>query len=300
MGEPTTEGVSPRYADLEVWPKLSVMQALGEGQLAAVAARGAALPALSEAAAAAAERLRGGGRLAYAGAGTSGRIGVQDGAELQPTFDWPADRVLFLMAGGEAALIRAAENAEDRADRALDDVAFAALGAGDVLVGVAASGATPYTVGCVVAARDLGALTVGIANSPGSRLLEAAEHPVLIDTGPEAVAGSTRMKAGTAQKAALNLFSTAMMIQLGRVYRGQMVDMLARNEKLRRRALRMLKQLTGAATEQAAAALTQAGGRVKLAVLIVRGLDVAAAEDLLARHGGDLRLAEAALEGARR
>ncbi len=273
------------------------MQALWEGQLAAVAAVAPALPALAAAASAAAECLRTGGRLAYAGAGTSGRIGVQDGAELGPTFDWPSDRVLFLMAGGEAALIRAAEGAEDRAEQGAADVREAGLGLGDVLVGVAASGSTPYTVACVAAAREAGATTVGIANSPGSALLDAAEHKVLIETGPEAIAGSTRMKAGTAQKIALNLFSTAVMTRLGRVYRGQMVDMNARNDKLRRRALRMLRALTGASTEQAAAALIEAGGRVKLAALIVRGLGAPEAERLLEEHGGDLRRAEAA--GAR-
>jgi N-acetylmuramic acid 6-phosphate etherase len=296
--EPATEAVSPRYLDFETWPPIAQLQALWEGQLAAVAALQPALPALAAAVSAAADRLRRGGRLAYAGAGTSGRIGVQDGAELGPTFDWPADRLVFLMAGGEPALIRAAENAEDRDDLALVDVTEAGLGRDDVLVGVAASGATPYTIGCVLAAREAGALTVGIANSPGSRLLEAAEHKVLIDTGPEAIAGSTRLKAGTGQKAALNLFSTSVMTQLGRVYRGRMVDMLARNAKLRRRAVRMLRELTGATTEQAAAALTQAGGRVKLAVLIVRGLDPAPAEALLTQHGGDLRRAEAAVESA--
>ncbi len=297
MPGPATEGVSPRYADLETWPAATAMHALWEGQLAAVSAVQAALPALALAAEAAAARLRGSGRLAYAGAGTSGRIGVQDGAELAPTFDWPAERLVLLMAGGEAALIRAVENAEDRADLALDDVTQAGIGGGDVLVGLAASGGTPYTVGCVVAAREAGALTIGIANSPGARLLEAAEHPILIETGPEAVAGSTRMKAGTAQKVALNLFSTVLMTSLGRVYRGQMVDMVARNAKLRRRALRMLQELTGAGPEQAEAALAQAGSRMKLAVLIVRGIAPAEAEALLARHHGDLRRVDAALAG---
>ena len=266
-----------------------------EGQLAAVAALGPALPALAAAVNAAAERLRDGGRLVYAGAGTSGRIGVQDGAELAPTFDWPPERTVFLMAGGEAALIRAAEGAEDRADHAEQDARDARLSAQDVLIGVAASGATPYTVGCVAAARAAGALTIGIANSPGAPLLAAAEHPILIETGPEAIAGSTRMKAGTAQRAALTLFSTALMTKLGRVYRGQMVDMLARNDKLRRRALRMLRALTGCSTEQAAAALTQTDGRVKPAVLVVRGLRATEAAALLERSGGDLRRAERAL-----
>ena len=292
MTEPSTEAADPRFADLELWPAETALQALWEGQLAAIAALRPALPALAVAVEQAASRLRGGGRLAYAGAGTSGRIGVQDGAELGPTFDWPPERILFLMAGGEAALIRAAEGAEDRADTAELDVRSAGLGPSDVLVGIAASGSTPYTVTCVRAARDAGALTIGVANSPATALLEAAEHAILVETGPEAVAGSTRMKAGTAQKAVLNLFSTAVMTKLGRVYRGQMVDMLARNDKLRRRAVLMLRRLTGCSTEQAAAALAQTDGRVKLAVLVVSGMPVARAADLLDRHGGDLRAAE--------
>src|SRR3954470_14065635 len=140
MAEPATEGVSPRYEGLETWTPQTVLQALWEGQLAAVAALQPALPALAASVSAAAERLRRGGRLAYAGAGTSGRIGVQDGAELGPTFDWPPDRLVFLMAGGEAALIRAIEKAEGRGDVGLDDVTQAGVGPGDVLVGLAASG----------------------------------------------------------------------------------------------------------------------------------------------------------------
>ena len=295
MSEPATEAVSVRFADIETWGADAMMQALWEGQLAAVAALQPALPALAAAAAAAAARLQIGGRLAYAGAGTSGRIGVQDGAELPPTFDWPPERLVLLMAGGEAALTRAVENAEDRADLAQADVAQAGLGPADVLVALAASGATPYTLACVEAARAAGALTVGIANSPGAPLLAAAEHAVLIETGPEAVAGSTRMKAGTAQKVALNLFSTVVMTRLGRVYRGHMVDMVARNAKLRRRAVRMLRELTGAGAEQAEAALAMAGGRVKVAVLIARGIARDDADALLARHGGDLRRVDAAL-----
>jgi N-acetylmuramic acid 6-phosphate etherase len=273
----------------------TVLHALWEGQLAAVAALRPALPALASAVIAAADRLRGGGRLAYAGAGTSGRIGVQDGAELGPTFDWPPERLLLLMAGGEAALIRSAEGAEDRTEAAEHDVREAGLGPADVLIGIAASGSTPYTVAAVAAARAAGAVTIAIANSAATPLLAAAEHAILVETGPEAIAGSTRMKAGTAQKAALNLFSSAVMTRLGRVYRGQMVDMRARNDKLRRRAVRMLTALTGCRTEQAAAALAQTDGRVKLAVLVVRGLSVTEAAALIDRFDGDLRAAEDAL-----
>ena len=240
------------------------------------------MPALARAVEAAAPRLAVGGRLAYAGAGTSGRVAVQDAVELVPTFDWPEERLVLLMAGGDAALLRSVENAEDRTDVAHD------LGANDVLVGVAASGATPFTVAAVRSARERGALTIAIANSVGP-LLAAAEIPVLIETGAEAIAGSTRMKAGTAQKVALNLFSTAVMVRLGRVYRGRMVDMQARNAKLRARAVRMLRELTGCSDERARAALTEADGKVKLAVLLVHGVRRDEAEALLLRHHGRLR-----------
>jgi N-acetylmuramic acid 6-phosphate etherase len=172
-----------------------------------------------------------------------------------------------------------------------------ALGPADVLLGIAASGGTSFTVAAVRAARAAGALTIGLSNNTHSPLLEAAEIAVPLDTGAEAIAGSTRMKAGTAQKAALNLFSTALMVRLGRVYRGQMVDMQARNAKLRARALRMLRGLTGCDEAAGRAALEAAGGKVKLAVLVVRGVALPDAVALLAAHGGSLRAALGALGG---
>ncbi|HUN44228.1 MAG TPA: N-acetylmuramic acid 6-phosphate etherase [Acetobacteraceae bacterium] len=289
MALPATEAVSPRYDALDAWDVPTILTALWEGQLAAVAALGPALPALGRAVEAAAARLAAGGRLAYAGAGTSGRIAVQDAVELVPTFDWPEDRLVLLMAGGEAALLRSVENAEDRADEGAAAVAAHGIGVGDVLVGVAASGSTRFTVAAVRTARAAGALTVGIASNPRSALLESADVPVVIETGAEAISGSTRMKAGTAQKAALNLFSSAMMVRLGRVYRGQMVDMQARNTKLRARAMRMVRGLTGCNEAAARDALEAAGGKVKLAVLVVQGMAVADAEALMAKHGGSLR-----------
>ena len=288
---PATEATSPRFATMDAWPSRDILDALLEGQMAAVAAVRPALPALAAAAEAAAGRLRDGGRLAYAGAGTSGRIGVQDGAELAPTFDWPRDRLVFLLAGGEAALTQAVENAEDRDDLARAEVAAAGLNVADVVLGLAASGATPYTLACLQAARSAGALTIGIANSPGAPLLAAADHAILIETGAEPIAGSTRMQAGTAQKVALNLFSTLLMTRLGRVYQGQMVDMVARNSKLRGRAVRMLQGLTGCSPDAGSAALVQSGGSVKMAALILRGLSQADAEVTLARHQGQLRAA---------
>ncbi len=292
---PATESVDPRYRDLDAWPLGSAVAALWEAQLAAVASVGPALPALTAAATAIAERLRSGGRLIYVGAGTSGRIAAQDGAELPPTFDWPRERLVLLMAGGPAAFAAAVENAEDDEDAARAAIAAHTVDAADVVIGVAASGGTRFTCAAIAAAATRGALTVAVANSPGGRLLGLAHHPILVATGAEAVAGSTRLKAGTAQKIVLNLLSTAAMLQLGRVHAGLMVDMRASNEKLRARGLRMLRQITGAAEAEARAALAGADGNVKLAVLLLRGLDAAAARALLARHGGQLRAALAAL-----
>jgi len=292
MTLPQTEGVDPRYRDLDAWDARTALAAMWEGQMAAVAAVGPALDAIAAAVEAAVPRLAAGGRLAYAGAGTSGRLGVQDGAELVPTFDWPPERLVFLMAGGPDALTTPVEGAEDDGAAAAAAVEAAGVGAGDVLLALAASGTTPYALAAADAARARGALTVGVACSPGAPLLDRVDHPVLLATGPEAVAGSTRMKAGTAQKAALNLFSTAVMVRLGRVHEGRMVDMLARNEKLRRRARRMLAELTGAPPERVEAALAETDGKVKPAVLAIRlGVGGAEAADRLARHGGSLRAA---------
>jgi N-acetylmuramic acid 6-phosphate etherase len=287
----STEDISPRYLDLDTWSAGEQVAALHDGQVEAVAAVRPALAAIGLAVEAAAERLRQGGRIIYAGAGTSARIGVQDGAELLPTFSWPADRVAFVIAGGEAALLRAVENAEDSAEDGAQRIEVLGVGANDVVLGIAASGNTPFTVAAVKAARDLGALTIGIANNAGTQLLAASHHPVLIETGPEAIAGSTRLKAGTAQKVALNLFSTALMAQLGRVYRGMMVDMRPTNAKLRLRSEQMVAKIAGCAVEMAADALRKADGDIKAASLIALGLGVGEASALLAKHDGNLRRA---------
>ncbi len=292
---PATEGFDPRMEALDSWGSAAILDALWEGQMSAVAALRPALPALAAAADAAVGRLEGGGRLVYAGAGTSGRLGVQDGAELMPTFGWPAERLVLLLAGGREALLGAVEDAEDDRAAALAAIEAHGVGADDVVIAVAASGGTPYTVACAEAAGVRGALVVGIAGVAGSALLRASAHPVLVETGAEAVAGSTRMKAGTAQKAALTMFSTLLMVRLGRVWRGRMVDMQARNAKLRRRAVRMLRELTGAGEDDASRALAAAGGTVKVAVLVLRGMGAAEAEAALAAAGGRLREVIAAL-----
>ena len=291
-----TEDVSPRFAGLDTWPAPDLVAALVEGQMAAVAAVRTASTALSAAVEAAADRLSGDkGRLVYAGAGTSGRLAVQDGAELLPTYGWPVERLVYLMAGGEAALIHAVEGAEDDRDAAAEAVRVHGVGAADVVICVAASGGTPFTVAVAEAARAAGALTIGLANNADARLLTAVEHPILLLTGPEVVAGSTRLAAGTAQKSALNTFSTALMVRLKHTYSNLMVDLASSNIKLESRRVAMLRRIVDVGDDAAAAALRAAGGHVKLAVLIARGLDRETAHGLLDRHGGDLRAALATL-----
>jgi N-acetylmuramic acid 6-phosphate etherase len=287
-----TESLSPRFAGLDEWSTPEVLKALYEGQLLAVAAVSAALPALARAAEAAAAILgRGKGRVIYAGAGTSARIGVQDGAELPPTFDWPEMRINFAIAGSEQAILSAVEGAEDSESDAIERVGRLDVGPEDVVIGVAASGTTPYTIAALVESRRRGALTIGVANNPGTPLLTASEHPILIETGEEVVAGSTRMKAGTAQKIVLNLLSTAVMVRLGRVYNGMMVDLRVTNAKLRQRSEAMVAKIAGCTAAQAGQALARADGEVKLAALIACGAERAVAEAALRRHGGNLRLA---------
>jgi N-acetylmuramic acid 6-phosphate etherase len=294
-----TERLSPRYSNIDLWNPLDILDAMIEGQFSAVAAVRAARPAIVRAALAMEERLRTGGRLVYAGAGTSGRLAVQDGAELLPTFSWPHDRLLLLMAGGEAAMVRAVEGAEDEPGQAAALVQRHGLGGNDVLIAVAASGTTPFTLACLREANRLGALTVGIANNRGTPILTEAECPVLLETGPEPIAGSTRMNAGTAQRIALNLLSSLVMIRLGRVYAGLMVEVQASNAKLSRRQLKMVMRLTGKTESEAAEALKRARGSVKLAVLLLKGLSLGEAKSALDRTGG--RLGEAlALSGTAR
>src|SRR5262245_14182641 len=224
-----TEQIDPRYVELDSWSASEMIAAMYEGQLEAAAAVRGALGAIAKAVDDAVPALQRGGRIVYVGAGTSGRIGVQDGAELTPTFDWPPGRVAFAMAGGEAAFIRAVEGAEDSAKGGTDRIEELDADAHDVVLGLSASGGAPFVVAALQAARARGAMTVGVANNPGARLLEVCEYPILIETGAEPIAGSTRLKAGTAQKVVLNLFSTLVMVRLGRVHGGLMAHMLPIN-----------------------------------------------------------------------
>lgn len=286
-----TEDISPRFKDFDLWDNAAALRALWEGQLAAVAGVGAVLASISDAVDAAVPRLRGGGRLIYAGAGTSARIAVQDGAELTPTFGWPRERVAFVIAGGEAALLQAIEDAEDMGASAQQRIAELDLGEDDVVLAAAASGETPFTVAAVEAARTAGALTISIANTPGSRLARLGEHAIVVETGPEPIAGSTRLNAGAAQKVTLNLISTLIMVRLGKVHGGLMVHMRPTNAKLRRRAQRMVQAIVKCDDAAAQAALQAAGHDIKLAVLIAGGMEREAGRTLLAKHDGNLRLA---------
>jgi len=286
-----TERISPRYVELDSWPTPEILAAMYEGQLAAVAAVRPALEAIGAAVEDAAQVLGETGRLVYVGAGTSGRIGVQDGTELTPTFDWPAERLVFLMAGGFDALVHSVEGAEDNEDDGARAIAAANVNASDVVIGIAASGTTPYTVGALRAASSAGAVTIAIASNANAPLLQAARYPILVETGEEVIAGSTRMKAGTAQKIVLNLFSAALMVRLGRVYRGLMVHMRATNAKLRRRAEAIVRELSGCDDTKAAQCVEHADGDVKVAVLLARGVERGRAVQSLEKHGGNLRLA---------
>lgn len=285
----TTETLDPRYLDLDLWPTELAVQAMLEGQMSAIAALHSQTAAIARAADAAATRLGQTGRLIFAGAGTSGRLAVQDGTELHPTFGWPMERLVFLMAGGVGALTEAQEGAEDDEDAARADIDAHRVGRSDVVIGVAASGRTPFTVAAIEHARAAGALTIAIANNSDSILVERAEHAVVAATGSEVLAGSTRMKAGTAQKAVLNLLSTAIMLRLGLVYRGRMVAMRISNAKLLHRARRMVQDIAGVDADMAEHALNEADNDIRLAVVIAAGIPVSQAAALLDAHHGNLR-----------
>jgi N-acetylmuramic acid 6-phosphate etherase len=284
-----TEHISPRFVDLDSWSTGDMVEALYEGQLVACAAVRPALSTINGAVDDAVSALKRGGRLVYVGAGTSGRIAVQDGAELSPTYNWPSDRLVFVMAGGTQALVESAEGAEDNEAKGTQAIADAEVNQDDVVVAVAASGATPFTVGALAAADARGAVSIAVANNRGAPLFDVARHRILIETGTEVLAGSTRMQAGTAQKIVLNLFSTAVMVKLGRVYRGLMVSMRASNAKLLRRAEIIVGQIVGCDANSAAQFIQRAEGDVKIAILLGLGWEQTEAIEALIKHEGNLR-----------
>ncbi|WP_027882681.1 N-acetylmuramic acid 6-phosphate etherase [Meiothermus rufus] len=288
----TTEQISEAYHDLDTRPTLEVVQTLVDDQLQALQAVQKALPQIAQAVEQATARLQEGGRLIYVGAGTSGRLGQLDAAELPPTFSWPPERALACMAGGREAFWRAVEGAEDDFAAGERDLQALGVASRDVVIAIAASGTTPYPLGALAAARQVGALTIGMANNPHTPLVQQSQVGIVLETGPEVISGSTRLKAGTAQKIALNAFSTALMVRLGKVYGNLMVDVQATNAKLRSRAVRLVVAATGATEPQAQAAVAACQYQVKTAiVMLCKGLDAEAAQALLAQAGGNVRQA---------
>lgn len=285
-----TEQRLPGLEGFDAWDNEHILAALLAGQRHALDAVERALPALSRAADAIAPRIAAGGRLVYAGAGSSIRVAVQDGTELPATFGMKEEQIAFLIAGGRAAMFDTLAEAEDNAGQGESDGATCA--AKDVLVAVAASGRTPYTLGAARAAKSNGCLVVAVVNNAQSPLAAVADIEILLDSGPEVISGSTRMGAGTSQKAALNLLSTLVNTRLGAVYDGLMVNIEAGNSKLVARAASIVSIITGAHPGDAAEALRRAGGHVKPAVLMLRGASSsAAAQKILSDAGGNLRLA---------
>ncbi|MFB6436057.1 N-acetylmuramic acid 6-phosphate etherase [Streptomyces sp. NPDC056411] len=292
----TTEAFRPELAEIDRRSTLDIARTMNAEDAVVPAAIAARLPEIAAAIDATAARMARGGRLVYAGAGTAGRLGVLDASECPPTFNTDPSQVLGLIAGGPPALVTAVEGAEDSAEFAAEDLTAIGLTALDTVVGISASGRTPYAIGAVEHARALGALTIGLSCNAGSELAAAAEHGIEIVVGPELLTGSTRLKAGTAQKLVLNMLSTLTMIRLGKTYGNLMVDVRASNDKLRARSRRIVALATGADDKEIEAALAETDGEVKNAILILLGgVDAPTAARLLDACDGHLR---AALEAA--
>ncbi|MFH8990674.1 N-acetylmuramic acid 6-phosphate etherase [Streptomyces sp. NPDC017940] len=293
----TTEAFRPELSEIDRLPTSDIARIMNGEDAGVPAAVAAQLPCIAAAIDATAERMARGGRLIYAGAGTAGRLGVLDASECPPTFNTDPGDVVGLVAGGPSALVTAVEGAEDREDLAARDLDSLALTADDTVVGVSASGRTPYAVGAVAHARARGALTIGLSCNAGSALAAAAEHGIEVVVGPELLTGSTRLKAGTAQKLVLNMLSTITMIRLGKTYGNLMVDVRASNEKLQARSRRIVALATGAGDAEIEAALAATDGEVKNAILTLLGsVDGPTAARLLTESDGHLR---AALEKSR-
>ncbi|MBL8165103.1 MAG: N-acetylmuramic acid 6-phosphate etherase [Anaerolineae bacterium] len=285
-----TEQQNPNTHNIDQMTTLAMITSIHNENRAVEQAVERALPDIARAVDAISERLARGGRLFYVGAGTSGRLGVLDASECPPTYNTSPEQVQGIMAGGVKALYSSVEDVEDDAATGSAELQTRQLSADDVVVGIAASGRTPFVLGALAFARTIGAVTIGIANNAPSTLLENSDIPIAIVTGPEVVAGSTRMKAGTAQKLVLNMLSTAAMIKLGKVYDNLMVDVQVKNQKLRQRAELMVAQLGGVEVAQAARLLREAGDETKVAIVMARrGIPADEARSLLAAAGGYLR-----------
>jgi len=285
-----TEQAYPGSQDLDSIPTTQILSILNSADAEIPGAIAREIPRIAAAVEAIAKCLEQGGHLVYLGAGSSGRLGVLDAAECPPTFSVPPDLVRGIMAGGERALSRSSEISEDDPEAGKRDLLASGFGSGDVLVGIAASGRTPYVLGAVAHARALGAITCGISCTPDSELSRAVDFPIEPKPGPEVLAGSTRMRAGTATKLVLNMISTAVMIRLGHVYGSWMVNVQPTNQKLTERARRIIRQVTGASAERAAELLVAAGNSVRTAIIMEKTkTSRGEAERLLAQAGGRIR-----------
>ena len=290
-----TETPDSRHADLDLYPTDELVAVLVDDQFNAVNAVRAAAPSIARAVAAAVPRIEAGGRLIYVGAGTSGRLGVLDSVELYPTFSWPHERALALIAGGADAMFVAVEGAEDDIAQGAADLRDANPGPQDVVLLLAASGATPYVLGALRAARELGALTIGFANNAGAPVAGEADIGITLDTGSEVISGSTRLKAGTSQKIALNTFSSALMVRLNKVYGNLMVDLKPTNAKLVLRAVALTMFATGADEHAAREVLEECDFHVKVAIVaLTKKTSIDQARRLLEAARGSVRQALAA------
>jgi N-acetylmuramic acid 6-phosphate etherase len=291
----TTERPSLLHTQLDEYSVDALVAALVSDQATAATAVAKASADIARAVTAAVPRIKRGGRLIYVGAGTSGRLGLLDSVELYPTFAWPSERALALLAGGAGAIYRAVEGAEDNDPQGVADMARLLVMKDDVVIVLAASGTTPYALGAMRAARASGALTIGIANNPDTPVVTQAEIGITLDTGSELVSGSTRLKAGTAQKIALNTLSTAIMVRLHKVYGNLMVDLVPTNAKLLKRAIALTALATGADDVAAEAALKACRFRVKVAIImLVKNIDASVAQTRLDASDGNVRAALAA------
>jgi N-acetylmuramic acid 6-phosphate etherase len=297
--KPITEEVNPKTADIDLLPAREIVRLINEEDKAVAESVSRVLPSVAEAVELIVERLSRGGHLLYIGAGTSGRLGVLDASECPPTFGVPPDMVRGVIAGGPEALSRAIEAAEDDPKQGARDLQGAGLSAKDVVVGISASGTTPYTLGAIEHAKSVGAATIALTCNPDSPLAATAQISIVPAVGPEVIAGSSRMKAGTAQKMILNMLSTAAMIRLGFVYKNLMSNLQPNNAKLIGRAIAILSQETGLSAEEARSAFESAGRDLRVALLMVHsGLSRDQAEQLLRSHGGSVRRALASIRNA--
>ena len=293
-----TEQRNSRTAQIDTMSTLSMVKLINEEDKKVAAAVGDEAEHIAQAVDVIAAQLKQGGRLVYSGCGTSGRLGVLDAVECPPTYSTDPGEVIGLIAGGNEAIFRAKEGAEDDEALGAEDLKKIGFGSKDVLVGIAASGRTPYVLGAMNYAKEQGAHVIGISCNPGSQVEKTAEIAITPTPGPEVVTGSTRMKSGTAQKMVLNMLSTCSMVKLGKVYGNLMVDLRASNVKLRDRAVRLVCHATGVEADAAQAALDQADGHVKLAILMIKtGMNAQAAKLALEKSGGHLREAIEAAGG---